>query len=34
VHNSLDAADAPGSSAQTVEVRARTSAGDVVVRRP
>lgn len=34
VHNSLDAADAPDSSARTVEVRARTSAGDVVVRRP
>ena len=34
VHNSLDVADAPDSSAQTVEVRARTSAGDVVVRRP
>lgn len=34
VHNSLEAAEAPGPSAETVEVRARTSAGDVVVRRP
>jgi hypothetical protein len=34
VHNSLDAADAPERSAQTVEVRARTSFGDVVIRRP
>jgi DUF4097 and DUF4098 domain-containing protein YvlB len=34
VHNSLDASDAPDSSDQTVEVRARTAAGDVVVRRP
>jgi hypothetical protein len=34
VHNALDAAEAPDPSAETVEVRARTSAGDVVIRRP
>jgi hypothetical protein len=34
VHNALDAADAPEPSADTVEVRARTSVGDVVIRRP
>jgi hypothetical protein len=34
VHNSLEAAEAPEPSAETVEVRARTSAGNVVVRRP
>jgi DUF4097 and DUF4098 domain-containing protein YvlB len=34
VHNALDAADSPGASAETVEVRARTTAGDVVIRRP
>jgi DUF4097 and DUF4098 domain-containing protein YvlB len=34
VHNALEAADGPEPSAETVEVRARTSAGDVVVRRP
>jgi hypothetical protein len=34
VHNELDAAEAPERSAETVEVRARTSAGDVVIRRP
>jgi len=34
VHNALEAADAPEPSAETVEVRARTSAGDVVIRRP
>jgi DUF4097 and DUF4098 domain-containing protein YvlB len=34
VHNALDAADAPEPSAQTVKVRARTSAGNVVIRRP
>ena len=33
VNNELDAADAPESSAETVEVRARTTVGDVVVRR-
>ena len=34
VHNSLDAADAPEPSAETVEVRARTSVGEIVIRRP
>jgi hypothetical protein len=34
VHNALEAAAAPDESAETVEVRARTAAGDVVVRRP
>jgi hypothetical protein len=34
VHNALDAADAPEPSAETVEVRARTTAGSVVIRRP
>jgi Putative adhesin len=34
VHNALDAAEAPGPSAETVEVRARTSAGEIVIRRP
>jgi Putative adhesin len=34
VHNALDAAGAPGTSAETVEVRARTSVGNVVIRRP
>jgi hypothetical protein len=34
VHNALEAADAPGPSAETVEVRARTSVGDVLIRRP
>lgn len=34
VHNALDAADAPEPSAETVEVRARTSFGDIVIRRP
>ena len=34
VHNALDAAAAPEESADTVEVRARTAAGDVVIRRP
>ena len=34
VHNTLEAAEAPEPSAETVEVRARTSAGSVVVRRP
>jgi hypothetical protein len=33
VNNELDAADAPESSAETVEVRARTTVGDVVIRR-
>jgi DUF4097 and DUF4098 domain-containing protein YvlB len=34
VHNALEAADAPELSAETVEVRARTSVGEVVIRRP
>jgi hypothetical protein len=34
VHNTLDAADAPEPSAETVDVRARTYFGDVVIRRP
>jgi DUF4097 and DUF4098 domain-containing protein YvlB len=34
VHNSLDAADAPEPSTAAVDVRARTTLGDVVVRRP
>ena len=33
VHNSLEAAAAPEPSAEKVEVRARTTAGDVVIRR-
>ena len=34
VHNALEAADAPETSAETVEVRARTTVGEVVIRRP
>ena len=34
VHNALEAAAAPAASAEKVEVRARTSAGSVVIRRP
>ncbi len=34
VRNSLDAAEAPEPSAETVEVRARTTAGTVVIGRP
>jgi hypothetical protein len=34
VHNALDAADAPEPSTETVEVRARTTVGEVVIRRP
>ena len=33
IHNQLDASDGPGPSDQTVEVRARTSYGDIVIRR-
>jgi DUF4097 and DUF4098 domain-containing protein YvlB len=33
VRNALDAADGPGSSERTVEVRARTTVGEIVVRR-
>ena len=34
VHNALEATEAPEASAETVEVRARTAAGDVVIKRP
>jgi hypothetical protein len=34
VHNALDATEAPEPSAETVEVRARTTAGSVAIRRP
>jgi DUF4097 and DUF4098 domain-containing protein YvlB len=34
VRNALDAADAPEPSAESVEVRARTSVGDIMIRRP
>jgi DUF4097 and DUF4098 domain-containing protein YvlB len=34
VHNALDAAAAPEPSAEQVEVRARTSVGSIVIRRP
>jgi hypothetical protein len=33
VHNMLETADAPGPSAQTVDVRARTAVGEIVIRR-
>ncbi len=33
VHNELDASDSPGPSDETAEVRARTSFGDIVIRR-
>ena len=34
VHNGLEATEAPSPSSERVEVRARTSAGDIVIRRP
>jgi DUF4097 and DUF4098 domain-containing protein YvlB len=34
VHNALEASDAPAASEDAVEVRARTTAGSVVIRRP
>jgi DUF4097 and DUF4098 domain-containing protein YvlB len=34
VRNELEAVDAPESPAETVEVRARTSLGEIVIRRP
>ena len=34
VRNTLTAADAPGQSTETVEVRARTSLGEIVIGRP
>ena len=33
IHNQLDSSDGPGASDQTVEVTARTSYGDIVIRR-
>ncbi|MFD9034179.1 DUF4097 domain-containing protein [Streptomyces sp. NPDC059567] len=33
VRNELDAAEGPGQSTETVEVRGRTSVGDIVIRR-
>jgi DUF4097 and DUF4098 domain-containing protein YvlB len=33
VHNALEAAEPPGPAAETVEVRARTTAGSVLIRR-
>jgi DUF4097 and DUF4098 domain-containing protein YvlB len=33
IHNHLDSSDGPGPSDQTVEVSARTSYGDIVIRR-
>ena len=33
VHNDLDASSDPGASAQKVEIRARTSMGDIAIRR-
>jgi DUF4097 and DUF4098 domain-containing protein YvlB len=34
VHNALEAGDGPGESSETVEVRARTTAGNVAIGRP
>jgi DUF4097 and DUF4098 domain-containing protein YvlB len=34
VHNALDAADAPDASSEKVEVRARTTVGEIAIRRP
>ena len=34
VQNALDPTDAPEPAAATVEIRARTSLGDIVIRRP
>jgi hypothetical protein len=34
VHNALDAADGPDPSIETVSVRARTTMGEIVIRRP
>jgi hypothetical protein len=34
VHNTLEAGDGPGEAAETVEVRARTTAGNVAIGRP
>jgi hypothetical protein len=34
VHNQLDASNGPEPSAETVDVGARTSLGDIVIRPP
>jgi DUF4097 and DUF4098 domain-containing protein YvlB len=34
IHNGLDTTGAPEASAETVEVRGRTTIGDIVIRRP
>jgi DUF4097 and DUF4098 domain-containing protein YvlB len=34
VHNALESADAPDPSVDSVEVRARTSVGEILIRRP
>ncbi|MET9292122.1 DUF4097 family beta strand repeat-containing protein [Streptomyces sp. NPDC003077] len=34
VHNSLTPSDGPGASEETVEIRANTGLGDIVIRRP
>jgi DUF4097 and DUF4098 domain-containing protein YvlB len=34
LHNALDVAEAPEPTAETVEVRGRTSVGEIVIRRP
>lgn len=34
LHNALEAVDTPDASAKTVEVRARTTLGEIVIRRP
>jgi hypothetical protein len=34
VRSDLDASDSPEQSDETVEVRARTGYGDIVIRRP
>ena len=33
VHNDLEASSDPGASAQKVEIRARTTMGDIAIRR-
>jgi hypothetical protein len=34
VRNTLEAAEAPGPATETIQVRARTSVGEIVIRRP
>ena len=34
VHNALESSEAPGPSVDSVEVRARTSVGEILIRRP